>query len=154
MLGVHRGYSGFESFIALKGQLIDLFLFLLVYLYGPKDFAGAINLLRWLITIFVIVNLITMIDALNIPDLGIIMDREDGRLAGPVKEVNQYGAVLIFIIPLTAGLAISSTGWLRRMFAFGTLVAFVLLGLTVSRGSFLGLIIGGLLALYLSLIHI
>jgi len=154
LLGVHRGYSAFQGFIALKGQLIDLFLFLLVYLFGPKDVAGAINLLRWLIMIFVVVNLITLVDVLNVPDLGIITDREDGRLAGPVNEVNQYGAVLIFIIPLTAGLALSSTGWLKRVFAIGTFIAFVLLGLTVSRGSYLGLIVGGLLALYLARDHV
>jgi O-antigen ligase len=154
LLGAHRGYGPFESFIVLKGQMVDLFLFLLVYLYGPKDTKAAINLLRWLITIFVVVNLITLVDALNVPDLGIIIDREDGRLAGPVNEVNQYGAVLIFIIPITAGLVLSSSGWLKRIFTAGTFVAFILLGLTVSRGSYLGLIAGGLMAMYLVRHHV
>ena len=154
LLGVHRGYNPLLGFIALKGQLIDLYLFLVVYLFGPKDLLSANRLLRWLIIVLVIVNMITLVDVLNIPDLGIITDREDGRLAGPVNEVNQYGAVLIFMIPLTAGLAISSEGWRRHLLIAGTLVAFVLLGLTVSRGSYLGLIVGGLAALYLVRDHV
>ena len=35
LLGLHRGYDVISGFIALKGQLIDLFLFLLVYLPIP-----------------------------------------------------------------------------------------------------------------------
>ena len=154
LLGVHRGYGAFGGFIALKAQLIDLFLFLLVYMYAPKDSSKALNLLRWLITILVAVNIVTLLDVFNLPDLGIITDREDGRLTGPVNEVNQYGAILIFIIPITAGLALGSTGWLKLIFVAGALIAFVLLGLTVSRGSYLGLTVGGLLALYLVRHHV
>lgn len=154
LIGIHRGYDAFEGFIALKSQLIDLFLFLLVYMYGPKDTSAALNLLRWLIGIIVIVNVLTLMDVLNIPDLGIILDREDGRLAGPVNEVNQYGAVLILVIPITVGLMLSSKGWRKSFFAIGAFIAFVLLGLTVSRGSYLGLTIGGLWALYLARDHV
>lgn len=154
LLGIHRGYSGLEGFIVLKGQLVDLFLFLLVYLYGPKDQSSTLSLIRWLITVLIIVNVITMIDVFNVPDLGIIIDRGDGRLAGPLNEVNQYGAVLIFIIPITAGLALASTGALRVFYGFGTLLAFVLLGLTVSRGSYVGLFVGGSWALFLVREHV
>lgn len=101
-----------------------------------------------------VVNVVTLLDVFNLPDLGIIMEREDGRLTGPVNEVNQYGAILIFIIPITVGLAIGSTGWLKRIFVSGALIAFVLLGLTVSRGSYLGFVIGGLFALYLVRHHV
>ena len=154
LLGIHRGYNDISSFIALKSQLVDRFLFLLVYLYGPKNSVQSVKVLQWLIIILVLVNLITLIDGLNVPDLGIIMDREDGRIAGPMQEVNQYGAILIFIIPLTAGLALSTIGWRRAVFAAGTVMAFFLLGLTVSRGSWVGLIVGGLFSLYLVREHV
>jgi len=154
LLGIHRGYSPFEGFIALKAQLIDLFLFLLVYMYAPKDRQVAYGLLCWLIAILAVANIVTMMDVFNLPDLGIISEGKDGRLTGPVNEVNQYGAILIFIIPVTAGLAIGSEGWRKRLFAIGTLVAFVLLGLTVSRGSYLGLVVGSLVALYLVRDHV
>jgi len=150
LLGAHRGYDAFDGFIALKGRMIDLFLFLLVYLYGAKNMTSTMNLLRWLIIIFVIVNFVTLLDVFNIPDLGIIIDRRDGRLAGPVNEVNQYGAVLIFIIPITVSLALGSSGILRLIFSVGALIAFVLLGLTVSRGSYLGLAAGGMAGLFLA----
>lgn len=154
LLGLHRGYSGIQGFISLKGQLVDLFLFLLVYLYGPKDQKSTLSLLRWLASVLIVVNVVTMIDVFNVPDLGIIIDRMDGRLAGPFNEVNQYGAVLIFIIPLTAGLALASRGFMKAYYGFGTLVAFILLGLTVSRGSYVGLLAGGAVALYLVRDHV
>ena len=154
LLGIHRGYSGLAGFIALKGQLVDLFIFLLVYLYGPKDNSTTLSLIRWLITVLIIVNVVTIIDVFNVPDLGIITDRRDGRLAGPLNEVNQYGAVLIFIIPITAGLAVASSGALRAYYGFGTLLALVLLGLTVSRGSYVGLFVGGCWALFLVREHV
>lgn len=154
LLGVHRGYNGLAGFIALKGQLVDLFMFLLVYLYGPKDNSTTLGLIRGLITVLIIVNIVTLIDVFNVPDLGIIIDRRDGRLAGPLNEVNQYGAVLIFIIPITAGLALASRGVLRAFYGFGTLLAIVLLGLTVSRGSYVGLFVGGGFALFLVREHV
>lgn len=149
LLGLHRGYNGIESFIYLKSQLADLFLFLLVYLYGPKDTQSAVRLLRALVTVLVLINVLSFIDYLNIPDLGIIGERHDGRLTGPVQEVNQYGSILIFLIPVTIGLMFASTGIPRLIFAVGGTMAVVLLGLTVSRGAWVGLLVGGSLALYL-----
>ena len=154
LLGLHRGYDQVDSFIRLKGQLFDLFLFLLVYLYGPRDALKSVKVLKWLIFLLVFFNIVTLIDFLNIPDLGIITERDDGRITGPVREVNQYGAILIFIIPITAGLALGSSGALRLIFAFGTALATILLGLTVSRGSFVGLMVGGFFSLYLVRHHV
>jgi len=154
LLGLHRGYDAIASFIRLKGQLVDLVLFLLVYLYGPGDASKSVKLLKWLVALLVLVNLITLIDVLNIPNLGIIIDRADGRVTGPVAEVNQYGAILIFLIPITAGLAFGSSGALRLIYACGIAMAVVLLGLTVSRGSYVGLAAGGLYALYLVRDHV
>jgi len=154
LLGIHRGYDETASFISLKGRLVDLFLFLLVYLYGPRDISTSVKVLRWLIALLVLFNLVTLIDSLNVPDLGIINEREDGRIAGPVQEVNQFGSVLIFLIPVTAGLALGSSRALRLMFAFGAALAVVLLGLTVSRGSYVGFAVGGLFSLYLVRDHV
>ena len=154
LLGLHRGYDQVDSFIRLKGQLFDLILFLMVYLYGPRDALKSVKVLQWLIVLLVFFNIVTLIDFLNIPDLGIITDRADGRITGPVREVNQYGAILIFIIPITAGLALGSSGALRFIFTLGTALAAMLLGLTVSRGSYVGLMVGGLYSLYLVRHHV
>lgn len=154
LLGLHRGYEAVGSFIILKSQLADLFLFLLVYLYGPKDTQSTIKILRVLIALLVFINVVTIIDYLNIPDLGIIGERHDGRVTGPVQGVNAYGLVLIFLIPVTAGLMFASTGLSRLVFAVGSVMAVVLLGLTVSRGSWVGLIVGGVLAMYFVRDHV
>ena len=154
LLGLHRGYDVLESFISLKSQLADLFLFLLVYLYGPKDTQSPIKVLRVLVALLVLINVVTIIDFLNIPDLGIISERHDGRVTGPVQQVNQYGLILIFLIPVTVGLMFASTGMSRLVFAVGSAMAVVLLGLTVSRGSWVGLIVGGVLAMYFVRDHV
>jgi len=154
LLGLHRGYETVSSFIGLKGQLVDLFLFLLVYLYAPKDTSKSLLVLRWLVGLLVLFNLVTLIDSLNIPNLGIINERDDGRITGPVQEVNQFGSILIFLIPVTAGLMLVSSGALRVLYAFGAALAVVLLGLTVSRGSYVGFAVGGVWALYLTRDHI
>ena len=154
LLGLHRGYNAVASFIGLKNQLADLFLFLLVYLYGPKDALKSIKVLHWLIGLLVLVNFITLIDYLNIPDLGIIGEGIDGRLAGPVQEVNQYGAILIVLIPVTVGLMLSSSRTLKLIYAIGAAMAVIILGLTVSRGSYVGLAVGAIISLYLVRHHV
>jgi len=154
LLGLHRGYDAVGSVIPLKSQLADLFLFLLVYLYGPNDTQSSIKVLRVLVALLVLINVVTIIDFLNIPDLGIISERHDGRVTGPVQQVNQYGLILIFLIPVTAGLMFASTGMSRLVFAVGSAMAVVLLGLTVSRGSWVGLIVGGALAMYFVRDHV
>ena len=154
LLGLHRGYEVVGSFIFLKAQLVDLLLFVLVYLYGPKDAKKSVVVLKWLIMLLIVFNFVTMVDFLNIPNLGIILDRADGRVTGPVKEVNQYGAILIFMIPVTAGLAMASSGMLRLIFGLGAGLAGLLLILTVSRGSYVGLAVGGIVALYLVRDHV
>lgn len=154
LLGLHRGYNTVSSFIALKSQLADLFLFLLVYLYGPKDALKSIKVLHWLIALLVFVNFITLIDFFNIPDLGIIGERRDGRITGPVQEVNQYGAILIVLIPVTVGLMLGSSGVLKLIYAIGAAMAVILLGLTVSRGSYVGLAVGAIISMYLVRHHV
>ena len=154
LLGFHREYDAVSSFIALKSQLADLLLFLLVYLYGPRDALKSLKVLQWLVGLLVVVNFITIIDFLNIPDLGIISERRDGRITGPVQEVNQYGAVLIFLIPVSVGLAMAVPGVRKMIYTFGAALAAILLGLTVSRGSWVGLIVGGLFTVYLVRDHI
>ena len=154
LLGLHRGYDAVGSFILLKSQLADLFLFLLVYLYGPKDTQTSIKVLRVLVALLVLINVVTTIDFLNIPDLGITSETPEGRVTGPVQQVNQYGLVLIFLIPVTAGLMFASTGKSRLVFAVGSAMAVVLLGLTVSRGAWVGLIVGGALAMYFVRDHV
>ena len=55
-------------------------------------------LARWLVIIFVFANLATLIDVFNIPNLGFMVDRADSRISGPISSVNQYGAVLAFVL--------------------------------------------------------
>jgi len=154
LLGLHREYNTVSSFIILKSQLADLFLFLLVYLYAPRDSQKSVHVLQWLVALLVLVNLVTFVDFLNIVDLGVINERSDGRLTGAVREVNQYGAVLVVLIPLTVGLMLGSSGALKLLYAIGAAMAVVLLGLTVSRGSYVGLVVGVMIALYLARHHV
>ena len=148
LLGLLRGYSMVGGFISLKSQLVDFFLFFLLFMYAPRSLSQTIVLAKWLVIIFVFVNLITLLDVFNVPDIGIMADRRDSRVSGPIGSVNQYGAVLAFIVPLTTGLAIGSEKWPRVFYLFGATIGLILLGLTISRGAFVGVLAGIIITLY------
>ena len=96
------GFFQFNLIATLAGVVgvftaLDLFLFFLLFLYGPRTPAQALALAKWLVGVIAVANLVTFLDVFNIPDLGIMVDRPDSRVAGPIGGVNQYGAVLALL---------------------------------------------------------
>jgi putative inorganic carbon (HCO3(-)) transporter len=72
-----------------------------------------------------------------------------GRLAGTLGHANSLGAYLAMVLPLTAALAIAPVArWYRLMAASAFVAGTVLLGLSGSRGGFIGFMVGlGLMAI-------
>ena len=87
-------------------------------------------------------NVLTLIDAFNVPDLGIIHQRDDSRVSGPLGESNQYAAFALLFLPIMAILAIISRGAGRVGYVFGALATFTVIILTTSRGAIVGLTLG------------
>lgn len=138
------GYSSLRSFIGLKSQLYDQFLILAAFFYGLRSSDDAIWLGKRVLVMVILTNVITFIDVMNLPDLGLITIREDGRVNGPVGESNQYGAYLAFFLPAIAGMMFATKGRQRLFFFFGAIISFLALITTVSRGAFVALSVGGL----------
>lgn len=141
-------YDPFEALIALKGKLVDHFLILLIFFYGVVTFKDAFWLLKALIWVIIAGNVLTVVDALNIPDLGIITHRKDGRVEGLLGAANEFGAFLTFFLPATVALYWAELGMRRRLAMFGVLATILALILSVSRGAFVGTLVGGAAATF------
>src|SRR3970282_881003 len=87
-------------------------------------------------------NVVTIVDILNVPDLGRITPQEDGRLAGPLGDANSYGVFLAGFLPATVALYFTEIGGKRFLAAIGAFITFVALLMTASRGAVVGLIAG------------
>jgi O-antigen ligase len=140
-------YPTIETAFSLKTNGFDHLMFFLLFFYGLSSTQDVLGLLRTFLWILVIGNLITVIDGFNIPDLGIIQQREDGRLGGPMGESNAYGVLLALTLP--AIIALLWDPQTKRLYAyFAILVSIVALLLASSRGAFIALIIGSLFSIY------
>ena len=142
----YPGYSALRSLITLKGGMADHLIVFLVFFYGVLNAKDALWLIKALIWTVLIVNVISVMDALNLPDLGLIQEREDGRIGGPIGESNQYAVFVSLFLPGMLALAIMGRGWIRYAAFLGACVSALALMLTASRGGILGLVGGCLLA--------
>ena len=142
----YSGYSAMGSLIMLKGGLADHLIVFLVFFYGVLNVKDALWLIKAMLWLVIIGNLLTVVDALNMPDLGLLHERESGRVGGPIGESNQYAVFLTLFLPGALALAAVSRGWTRRLAIGGACVSALALLMTVSRGGIVGLVIGGLLA--------
>lgn len=138
-------YPAQDAMIALKSNLLDLFLFFIVYYSMTDSTTNALRILRSVLALVVISNLVTLIDTFNVPDLGLIHQRSDGRVSGPLGESNQYAAFLIFFLPGVVGMALTAKGGVRLMWWTGVLISTSALFLTTSRGAIVGALGGTLL---------
>lgn len=138
-------YDNLQGVISFKTDIIDRYLFLLVFFYGLTSAEDAFWMLKSMLVIIIIGNLITLADALDFPDLGVIHQREDGRVSGPMGESNQYAAFLVLFLPLTVYICFITKSLQRMFFIVGAVVSLGVLLLAASRGAVVGLAISGLL---------
>lgn len=133
------GYEMLESLITLKNQLVDRYLFFFVFFYWAGSQKDVLWMVKYIIWIIVLGNVITLIDVYNIPDLGIIHERADGRVSGPLGQSNQYAAFLILFLPSLALASWRGVGLTRLCYILGLLASIAVLILTTSRGAIIGL---------------
>lgn len=140
------GYSLVPKLISLKTDLIDQYLAFLVFFYAISSVKDALWTLKYVLAIVVFGNIVTIIDAYDVPDLGLLTERADGRVNGPVGETNQFGAFLVFFLPAMVTACFYQVGLKRIIYILGFLASLGALVLTTSRGAFVGLLVGALLA--------
>jgi O-antigen ligase len=143
----YPGYSMVGSLMFLKSGLVDHLIVFLVFFYGTLTAKDSHWLMKMMIWTVIAGNAISVIDAFNLPDLGLIDEREDGRIGGVIGESNQYAAFLALFTPGAIALAITEQGWRRALAFLGVGASGLALLMTVSRGGILGAVAGGVLAL-------
>lgn len=144
LLVQHPEYNALGTLINLKGGLADHLLVFLVFFYGVLNSRDTLSLIKWVLWIVIAVNIISVIDYLNLPNLDIVTELEDGRLRGPIDEPNQYASYLSLFIPAIAGLCIIERGVSRLLAVLGFAFSMLALLMTASRGGMVGLIGGSL----------
>lgn len=143
-LGAQDGGRLSQRLLSVKGLLVDHLLFFIVYLYGPRNLQEAMRTVTALVALVIAVNILTLVDAFDIPDLGIIRSHE-GRVSGPLGEPNQYAAVSAMFVPVLGALMLGARRVWRIAYGGGLLVTLALLLATGSRGGVVGLV-GGIAA--------
>jgi O-antigen ligase len=121
---------------------------LLVFFYATNDSERATWLFHRMVWLVILGNVVTVVDALNIPDLGLIDQREDGRVGGTIGNSNEYAAFLTYFLPPIAAIFLTSKGALRRVAGVGAALSALAFLMTVSRGGIVGLLVGGLIGAF------
>jgi O-antigen ligase len=134
----YEHYDFIASAIRLKSELLDYYIFFVVFLFGVQTSEDAMKVIKGLLLGAVFANLITVLDAFGIVSLGFRI-RDDGRTAGAIGESNQYAAFIVLFLPATVAAAVSSRGFGRLFWLGGSLVGMLTLCMTASRGGFVGL---------------
>ena len=141
-------YNSLKGAVTLKNQLVDYYLFWFAFCYGVERKEDFLWLIRAIVVIMMVISLLTLLDFLNIPDLGIVGTYK-GRLEGPFGAANQYGALQAFLLPLSIAMAPAGGGFLRRWsWRIGIFIIAALLIATGSRGAYLATVVGGGLGVF------
>lgn len=139
----YPGYDLIASAIRLKSELIDHFIFFLVFYYGASTRRDALTVLKALLLAALFANAMTVADVSGYVDLG-FEERESGRAEGALGEANQYAAFIILFLPAMIAALVMARGVWRIFWVGAVLVSGVALIMTVSRGAFVGLLVAAI----------
>jgi O-antigen ligase len=140
-------YEMRESFIRLKSSQVDQLLTFFIFFYGAMHLRDAYWLLRAIVWIAVLGNVVTLIDAFDIPNLGIVEAKvRNDRFLGFIGSANGYGQFLVLFLPATVAVYLTASRSVRPWAAVGVFATAIALILTGSRGAYVGLVAGSILA--------
>lgn len=140
-------YEVRASFIRLKSSLGDDFLTFLVFFYGVMRARDAHWLMRTILWIAIAGNIVTLIDAFDVPNLNIVEARpRDERFLGFIGSANDYGTFLALFLPPTVALYMGESGVSRKIAAIGLFATAFCLLLTLSRGAYVAVIAGSVIS--------
>ncbi len=138
-------YPTLRGLVALKSEMVDNFLFFIVFFFGPNTYKEAKGIFLFGLHLIAIMSVMTILDWSNFVDLGLMEQDLDGRVQGPIGESNQYGTFMVFFVPLFAAMALGSKGFARIIWWFVFFAGFGLLVTTGSRGAYLGIFVATIL---------
>ena len=153
----YPGYHLFSGLVTLKTRLIDPALMLLASFYALRS----IEDVRWVLGVLLLgiagANFATIMDTAGIVSFGMkVGDHgpELGRVFGAFGHANDTGALLVCVLPAMIAMMVTHQGF-RRFIWFGCVAASAaVLLLTVSRGAFVGIIVGSVWAAFACRQHV
>lgn len=153
----YAGYQAKESGIELKSELIDSALFFFIYFYGVEGEVDFLLIAKTLAFWIGIANLLTLADVAGIVHLGITVGEsgvEADRVFGVFGHANDTAALIVCVLPMMVSVALSSRGMARLFWYAGAFASVAVLLLTVSRGAYVGVILGYGAAVWLCRRHL
>jgi len=144
----HPEYKTLSTLISLKSAFADHLFVFLVFFYGVTSKKDALWLIKAILWVVLIVNIVSVVDYFNIPNLDIVQEIHDGRMRGPIDEPNQYASFLILFLPSIFALAYLERGALRLFAIVGFAASVLALMTTASRGGAAGFLVGGILGAF------
>jgi hypothetical protein len=149
----YHTYDPILSGMALKAELVDYALFCFVAFYGIQNEDDYRFVLRTLLAAIGISSILTLTDLVGITSLGMKVGErgaEADRVFGAFGHANETGSLLSCMLPPLIATAMATQGLIKRGFWYAVSVATaVVFVLTVSRGSYVAVIIGYPIAAYM-----
>jgi len=139
------GYQPLGMFIELKSMLMDSALFFFVYFYGAQGEPDFLLLSKFLAACIGIANLLTLADLAGIVHLNITVGAggvEADRVFGVFGHANDTAALIVCLLPMMVVVATSSRSTARIFWYAGVFASIAVLILTVSRGAYVGVVVG------------
>ena len=154
LVGMYVDYPALPGLMTWKSEPLDHYLFFLLFFLGVRSEQEFLWLQKWILFFVAMASVATVLDAYDMPDLGFIDTRHDGRVQGPLGQANDYGIFLATFLPIILARVFTETGAWRGYFAVGAAATAWALLLTVSRGSYLSLILGSICSAYMLRQHL
>jgi len=141
----YASYDPRQFGLLLKSELYDAALFLFAVFYAIRDEADFRVLIKMLLGAIGLSSVLTLTDVVGITHLGVQIGQsgvEADRVFGMFGHANDTAALLVCLLPAMIAAALSSRGAARVLWYVAGLSTLAVLFLTVSRGAYVGFVIG------------
>jgi O-antigen ligase len=153
----YPGYQAIANGIDLKSALIDSALFFFTYFYGVEGERDFFLIAKTLAFCIGIANILTLCDLAGIVHLGITVGEngvEADRVFGVFGHANDTAALIVCVLPMMVAVAMAARSAARLFWYAGVFASIAVLLLTVSRGAYLGVVVGYGAAIWLCRRHL
>lgn len=148
----YPGYEARATGVVLKTAMMDSGIFFFAFFYGASTEKDFLVLGKTLALAIGVANIMTLADLAGIIHIGVTIGTdgvEAGRVFGVFGHANDTAALIVCLLPLLVAVATSSRGLARLLWYAGALASVAVLLLTVSRGAYVGVVVGYVWALWL-----
>jgi O-antigen ligase len=148
----YESYKLMQTGIDLKAQLVDYFVIFALFLYGMQSVADAKFVTKALLIGLTCANAIAIGDTVGVFQIGVTMVGTDGveagRAFGAFGHANETAALVICLLQAYVAVAVSSRGVMPLFWVGSGLISATMMLMTGSRGAFVALALGGVVAWY------